>query len=112
VNNKFRDNHLHLVEEKNSNALHYFNLETRAGMMSIWQDVIAGKWYALSRVPPGQLTLTLLPERMTEDKTLVFENDDIILNLMSAFRTKRLYFDSAATRTIFLDLFKTSRSRS
>jgi hypothetical protein len=112
VANQFKDNHLHLVATKGENALHFFNLETRAGMMSIWQDIVAGKWYALSRIPQGQLTLTMMPERMTEEKTLVFDNDDIILNLMSAFRTKRLYFDTPATRNIFLDLFKTSRSRS
>lgn len=110
VSNQFSDNHLHLVADKNSNALHFFNLETRAGVMSIWQDVIASKWYALSRVPPGQLMLTLLPEKMTEEKTLVFPNDDIVLKLMSAFRNKRLFFDTASTRNVFLDLFNGATS--
>lgn len=111
VSNQFADNHLHLVEEKGSNALHYFNLETKAGTMSIWQDVAAGKFYALSRIPQGQLMLTMMPEKMTEEKTLVFPNDDLIINLMSAFRTKRMYFDTPATRNMFLDLFNASSTR-
>lgn len=105
VKNQFSDNHLHLVGVKTEKALHYFNLETASGMMSIWHDVLAGRFWALSRIPPGQLTLTMLPEKMTTEKTLVFAGDDVIVNLMHAFRTKRLEFDSPATRNVFLDLF-------
>lgn len=109
VQNTFADNHRHLIALKNEKALHYFNLELKTGTMAIWQDVVHGKWYATSRIPPGQLTLTLMPEKHTEEKTLVFANSDIIINLMGAFQGHMLYFDTPATRNIFLDLFNGAR---
>jgi hypothetical protein len=109
VQNQFSDNHKHLVGLKNEKALHYFNLELKSGVMAIWQDVVGGKWYATAKPVNGQLTLTLLPEKHTEEKTLVFPNSDVILNLMAAFQTHRLYFDSPATRNTFLDLFNGKR---
>lgn len=109
VQNQFSDNHKHLVGLKNEKALHYFNLELKSGIMAIWQDVVGQKWYATSKPVRGQLTLTLLPEKHTEETTLVFLNSEIIVNLMGAFQAHRLYFDTPATRNTFLDLFANKR---
>lgn len=109
VGNQFSDNHLHLVGDKSSDALHFFNLETRAGTMSVWKDETHRKWFVMSRVPTGRLMLTMMPEKMDETKTLVFPNDEIILQLMSAFRTRKVWFDNPATRNVFIDLFNGAR---
>lgn len=111
VKNQFADNHLHLVKLKSADALHFFNLETKAGSFAVWQDTNAGLWYATSKMPAGQLMLTLLPDKMTEQKTLVFINDPIIIDLLASFRNKALYFDTPATRNVFLDLFTLSGRR-
>lgn len=109
VQNQFSDNHKHLIGLKNEKALHYFNLELKSGSLAIWQDVVGGKWYATGKPVNGQATLTLLPEKHTEQTTLVFLNSDIIINLMGAFQAHRLYFDNPASRNIFLDLFSNKR---
>lgn len=109
VGNAFADNNLLLVEAKNPNAKHMFNLETRAGSFSLWQDPLTEKYFAVARMPAGQLYLTLLPENMGEDRTLVFNNSPIIVRIKAAFQNKKLWFDSPATRNLFLDLYKVSR---
>lgn len=104
--NEFADNNLDLVRPKDSNAKHMFNLETRVGWMSLWENVGEREFYAYSKCPPGQLAFTLLPEKATDDRTLVFRNEPIIERLLTAYRAHRMTFDSPMTFNKFLDLFK------
>lgn len=105
VGNQFADNHQELVEAKDPDSDHKFNLETRLGWVSVWQNVIADQYYVSRRIPPNQLTFTLLPEQMAEGKMLLFYTDDVIARLRTAFRYGKITFDMPATRNAFLDVF-------
>lgn len=106
VLNQFGDNNLDLVKPKNPDAKHMFNLETEHGWMSLWEDVAAREFYAYSKCPSGQLSLTLIPSHATDDRRLVFRNEPIIDRLLAAYRAKRMTFDSPHTFNRFVELFK------
>jgi hypothetical protein len=106
VLNEFGDNNLDLVRPKNPNAKHMFNLETKNGWMSLWEDVAAREFYAYSKLPSGQRSFTLLPEHATDDRHLVFRNEPLIERLLAAYRAHRMTFDSPHTFNRFVELFK------
>lgn len=109
VGNEFADNGRELVGVKNPHARHLFNLETRLGWFSVWQDPLGDEYYAAQRLPGNQLTYTLLPENVTEDRILLLPNDRPVQRLRTAFGFGRIKFDLPQTRNIFLDLFKQQR---
>jgi hypothetical protein len=106
VLNEFGDNNLDLVRPKNPNAKHMFNLETKNGWMSLWEDVAAREFYAYSKLPSGQRSFTLIPEHATDERHLVFRNEPLIERLLAAYRAKRITFDSPHTFNRFVELFK------
>lgn len=106
VGNEFADNHQGLVSEKHSRAKHMFNFESRVGTFSVWHDVVEDQYFVYKRVPHGQLTVTLLPERMDEEKILLTPNDLLIKRLQTAFRHKRMWFDGPVARNMWLDVMR------
>jgi hypothetical protein len=105
VGNEFLDNRTELVRPKNPGARHQFNLETKFGWISIWQDIRANEWYVGRALPANQLTFTMVPEKMGKDKMLLFYEDDIVKRMRTAYRTGRMVFDSPQAENVFLDLF-------
>lgn len=105
VGNEFADNHQGLIAPKNPRAKFQYNLEGRLGSVSIWLDRADMEWYALAYQVPGQKSYTLLPEKVTTEKTLLFFNDNAISILRSAYRNARISFDTPVTRNVFLDVF-------
>lgn len=105
VGNEFADNRKALVRPKNPRAKHQFNLETRYGWLSIWQDMIANEYYVSRSLPDNQLTFTLVPEKMDKGKMLLMPNDHVIVTLRTAYRMDRMEFDSPQAENAFMDLF-------
>lgn len=106
VGNEFADGHQTLVGLKNPKARYQFTLETREGSFSIWEDVLASKWYATRKQPGNPLEFTLVPQNVSEQKTLVLYSTDMIGRLRAAYSEGRIWFDNAGTRNLFLDLFR------
>jgi hypothetical protein len=106
VGNEFADGHQTLVGKKNPKARYQFTLETREGSFSLWEDVLAAKWYATRQHPGNPLEFTLLPGNVSETKTLLFYSTDMIGRLRAAYSEGRIWFDNAGTRNLFLDLFR------
>ena len=48
----------------------------------------------------------MLPEKMTDGKTLLAYSDKIVQVLRTAFRNGNAYFDTAKTRNAFIEIFK------
>jgi hypothetical protein len=103
VGNQFADNHQGLVALKNERAKHQFNLETEMGWFSWWYDVIDDTYYCMrNHIPTGRLSLTLLSDRMDEDKMLLSPNDKLFQKMRHSYKTKKVRFDNAGTRNIFV----------
>jgi hypothetical protein len=56
-------------------------------------------------LPANQLTFTMVPEKMSKEKMLLFYEDDIVKRMRTAYRTGRMVFDSPQAENVFLDLF-------
>ena len=111
VNNDFRDNSANLIKPKPSTALYAFTLETADGVFSIWRDSEAderGKynWYAQTKRPKVETLCTLLPDRVSEDKRLLFYGDALLSVLRTSFRQGRVLFSSPTARNAFSQIFK------
>ncbi len=106
VGNSFKDNHDNLLAKKLPNAGYVYSLETKSGTFSVWRDWQLNKWYIQEKRPKQEMLFTLLPERMSEGKKLLFHNDRQIAILRSGFKSECVYFDKAATRNAFLNIFK------
>lgn len=106
VGNEFHDNTLALLGIKNPRSRHLFNMETSAGMFSIWYDVVIDEYYAYSRIPAGQITVTLLLDTMDDDKTFLLPTTPIMKRLFSAFQHKRLKFEDQAVRERWIDMMR------
>lgn len=106
VGNEFADGHATLVGIKNPKARYQFTLENRLGKFSIWEDVLGAKWYATRKHPGNPLEFTLVPENVSEDKTLLLYTTDMVGRLRAAFSEGRIWFDNPGTRNMFLDLFR------
>lgn len=105
VGNQFVDNRTELVAPKNPRAKHQFNMETRFGWISVWHDLVGNQYYISRTLPANQTTFTLVPNKMSKDKMLLFYNDDIVVRMRTAYRMSRMEFDSPQAENIFIDLF-------
>lgn len=106
VANEFSDNHNAMLGLKDSKARYMFSLETKRGTFSVWVDLIANEYYIQSKPVGDPILLTLLPERMDNNKTLVTLSDRTIANLRTAFRQANVSFDKPTTRNTFAEIFK------
>jgi hypothetical protein len=106
VGNEFADNHDSLLNLKNASARYTYSIETKQGIFSVWIDWQAGKYYLQERRPKQEMLFTMLPEKMSEDKTLLTYSDKIVQGLRTAFRNGNAYFDTAKTRNAFIEIFK------
>jgi hypothetical protein len=106
IGNEFHDNTLALLGIKNPRSRHMFNLETSAGMFSIWHDVFIDEYYAYSRIPPGQTTITLLIDGMDDEKIFLLPTSPILKRLFSAFKHRRLKFEDQSVRERWFDMMR------
>lgn len=106
VGSEFKDNHDGLVEEKTSDAKYFYTLETETGVFSVWLDWDKMIYYIQSKRPKQENVYTLVAGKLDEGKTLLFTNDKLIANLRTYFRNAKMFFDSAQTRNIFIDIFR------
>jgi hypothetical protein len=104
--NEFLDNHDSLLMYKNSKARYTYSLETKAGVFSVWIDWDGPFYYIQEKLPKRQDLFTIIPERMSEGKTLVGYNDKMVTLLRTAFRNGKAYFDTAKSRNAFIEIFK------
>lgn len=107
VGNQFSDGTAEMVEVKPPHARHVFNIETRSGKFSVWNDFVDGEWYAQQKLPKGSHTLyTNDPARMGEGKVLVSYAEQPLSTLRTAFKQGRVLFDKPQTRNSFIEIFK------
>ena len=107
VEGVFRDNHKTHIEDKSPEARYHFTIETRKGSFSVWIDMMAGPLFYLDTFRPKQEVLyTMLPERVSEERTYISKSDKISRYLQSAWRTGKMYFDKPPTRNAFLEMMK------
>lgn len=104
--NQFADNNDELIHLKDGKAKYMYTLETKTGVFSVWFDAPNNKYFVQEKLPRNQDVYTLLPHKMSADKTLVYKSDKFIGYLRSAFNTARIMFDKPATRNAFADIFK------
>lgn len=105
VNNQFKDNHNNLLARKLPNAGYVFSLETKSGTFSVWRDWVENKWYIQEARPKQEIIYTILPEKMSEGKKLLFYNDKQLQVLRAGFKSENMYFDKAKTRNAFIHIF-------
>lgn len=105
VGNQFKDNHNNLLAKKLPNAGYVFSLETKAGTFSVWRDWVENKWYVQERRPKQELLYTVLPEKMSQGKKLLFYSDKQLQILRAGFKSENMYFDKAKTRNAFIHIF-------
>lgn len=106
VQNQFADNHDNLLSVKDYRARYQFSLEAHNGTFSIWLDSVANEWFVQKKRPKDEKMFTLLPERMSKDKTYIQFNDKMLGFLRTAFRHGRVTFDHPSTRNTFTEIFK------
>jgi hypothetical protein len=106
VNSEFSDNNDSMIEPKNPNAKYYVTLETKNGTFAIWIDYSIPYFYIQDKRPKQETIWTMMPERMTENKTLVTYSDKMIQNLRSGFSRGRMSFNSPQARNSFTGVFK------
>jgi len=105
VGNSFKDNHNNLLARKLPDAGYVFSLETKAGTYSIWRDWKLNKWYIQESRPKQEMLYTVLPEKMSEGKKLLFYSDKQLQVLRAGFKAENVYFDKAKTRQGMLEIF-------
>ncbi|AYQ98986.1 terminase [Arthrobacter phage Anjali] len=106
VGNEFADNNDNLLNLKNASARYTYSIETKQGIFSVWIDWGDQKYYIQERRPKQEMLFTMLPEKMTDGKTLLAYSDKIVQVLRTAFRNGNAYFDTAKTRNAFIEIFK------
>lgn len=106
VENQFSDAHQELLKPKTERAKYMYTLETKKGMFSIWYDGMVGEYFAQQKRPKSEQIMTLMPERMSDKKTLTSTSGNLMSALRTAFRHGRLSFDSPVTRNQFVEVFK------
>jgi hypothetical protein len=106
VGNAFGDNHEALIMIKNHQARYLYTLECRTGTFSVWHTSSTDEYFIQEKRPKSELIFTLLPEKMSEDKTLWTVSDKPLAYLRTAFRSARVYFDKPSTRNTLTEIFK------
>lgn len=106
VGNQFADNHHGLIAPKTSRSKYRFTLETMSGTFSVWYDSGNGYYFCQYDRPKVEDIITINPERMSEQKTLMTFADKPLAMLRTAFRHDRMRFDNPSTRNAFIEIFK------
>jgi hypothetical protein len=106
VNNQFADNNLELIEKKTADAEYYFTIETGRGTFSVWINWKEDLWYMQKKRPGNERIFTLVPENMSDDKTLLVYSDPLLSRLRTKFRKGMLLFDSPTVRNAFTEVFR------
>lgn len=106
VANQFADNNDSLVSVKGHKAKYQFTLECETGTFSVWYAMTNNHFYVQTRLPGNQTVYTLVPEKMSEDKTLMTVRDKPLAYLRASFNTGRMWFDRPSTRNTFREIFK------
>jgi hypothetical protein len=106
VGNEFSDNHKNLIQAKPPRAIYLFSIESSKGTFAIWMDKKTVRYYATAKRPGNEKMFTIVPEQMSEEKTLSTFNDKHMSMLRTAFRHGRLFADRASTRNAFVEIFK------
>lgn len=106
VGNTFEDNNDAMLAAKDPKAHYLYTLECKTGTFSVWANLFADEYYIQARLPKNQMVLTLVSERMTNDKQLVTFTDRPLAYLRTAFRQGRVNFDKPTTRNTFTEIFK------
>ena len=106
IESEFSDDNDNLLQLKNKQAKYYYSLETRYGTFSVWYDQWRGLYYIQARRPKQEISYTLLPENMSEEKTLLLYNSKLIQFLRTAFQNGMVFFDKPSTRNSFIDIFR------
>jgi hypothetical protein len=106
VGSEFSDNNDSMIQPKNPNAKYYCTLETKNGTFAVWIDYSGPFFYIQDKRPKQEIVWTMMPERMTENKTLVTYSDKMIQNLRSGFSRGRMSFNSPQARNSFTGVFK------
>jgi len=106
VSNEFADNNDNLLNVKGASARYTYTIEAKQGTFSVWIDWLAGKYYVQEKRPKQEILFTILPERMSEGKTLLSYSDKVMQSLRTAFRNGNTYFDTPKSRNAFIEIFK------
>lgn len=106
VGNQFDDNNDSLIMVKGHKARYQFTLECKNGSFSVWYSSDNNNFFVQEKLPGRQNVYTLLPERMSEGKTLMTVRDKPLEYLRSGFNNARVMFDRPATRNTFREIFK------
>lgn len=106
VENKFSDAHHGLVGSKTYKAKYQFTLETESGIFSIWFNMITGEYFCQEKRPKEETIYTIVPTKMSENKTLMTFADRPLAMLRTAYRHARMSFDEPSTRNAFIEIFK------
>lgn len=106
VSNQFSDNHKLLIEGKDYKADYLYSIETEKGTYSIWSKFLSGTIYVQAKLPKQQNLFTIIPSRMSEEKLFLENNNPVLQQLRTAWRTGNMRFDTAATRNGMLHIFK------
>lgn len=107
VGSQFHDNNDSMIGPKSPEAKYHCTLETKTGTFSVWIDHGSSgmHYYILEKRPKQEMIWTMLPERMSEEKTLVTYSDKTLQYLRSGFSRGRVTFSSPQARNAFVGLF-------
>lgn len=106
IGNTFSDNTEAMLSAKDPKARYLFTLECKNGSFSVWLNMFANEYHVQAKLPKDQEVFTLLPEKMTADKTLMSFSDKPLAYLRTGFRQGSVTFDKPATRNTFTEIFK------
>ena len=106
VGNKFSDAGAELVKGKSTKARYRFTLETKKGLFSVWFDSFTGEFFLQEKRPKEEIFYTIAANKMSEEKVLLENNNQVLQILRTAFRQAKMYFDKPSTRNAFIDIFR------
>jgi hypothetical protein len=109
VNNKFADAHTELIAPKTSDSKYRFTLETQSQIVSIWFDLASNRFFVTRKRPrAGEKIFTLEKAKAGPGKVVLEYGSRPLSVVRTAYNQGRMYFDTPATRNLFLDVFKRS----
>lgn len=103
VNNEFRDNDDRLVCRKSGEARYKYTIRCDAGSFSVWEAIHAV--FIQRRRPRADEILYTITDDVREDEIGLVTGDYMVRWLRAQYRRGRCFFDSAASRNAFQELF-------
>ena len=103
VNNEFRDNDDRLVCRKTGEARYKYTIRCDAGSFSVWEAIHAV--FIQRRRPKSNEVLYTLTDDVREGEIGLVTSDYMVRWLRAQYRRGRCFFDSAASRNSFQELF-------